>query len=147
MKTELSSREPQARKIDSWQAAFLFQGFMVLFYVMLAVWYYTISAFPKSISEYMPGESPANLSTISLYVVFALVWLAVLIITWRGKQIGLLAAVVWGLFGVVGAVLGFATGLFRAPDFSDFVFFPISVVGIVVCARAWSSLRLRKRLS
>ncbi len=147
MKTELSSREPEARKIDTWQAAFLFQGFMVLFYVTLAIWYYVVSAFPKLISEYMPGESPSNLSTISLYSVFALVWLAVLFITWRGTQLGLLAAIVWGLFGILGAVLYFAIGLFRAPDYSDFIFFPVSVIGIVMCASAWSSLRLKKRSS
>jgi hypothetical protein len=134
-------------RITAWQAAFLFQVFMVLFYVMLAIWYYIVGAFPKSISEYMPGESPANLSTISLYIVFCLVWLAVLYMTWRGERIALLAGAVWGLFGVVGAILGFTTGLFRAPDFSDFLFFPISVIGIIMCAKAWRSLRLKTTLS
>ncbi len=115
---------------------------MVFFYVMLALWYYAVSAFPKSISEYIPGESPANLSTISLYSVFAVIWLAVLLLTWRGKGMGLLAGAVWALFGVVGAILGFATGLFKAPDFSDFLFFPISIAGIVTCIRAWKNQNL-----
>jgi hypothetical protein len=128
-------------RITPWHTAFLFQVFMVLFYVMLASWYYVVSAFPKSISEYMPGESPANLSTISPYTLFGFVWLAVLYLTWRGKRIGLLVGAVWGLFGVVGAILGFATALFTAPNFSDFLFFPISVVGIVMSAMAWRSLR------
>lgn len=117
----------------------MFQSFMVLFYVMLAIWYYVVSASPRSISEYMPGESPANLSTISLYVVFALVWMAVLYLTWLGKNTSLLAAAMWAAFGVVGAVLGFATGLFTAPDFSDFIFFPISIVGVALCIMAWRS--------
>lgn len=112
---------------------------MVLFYLMLAAWYCVVSAYPKSVSEYLPGESPANLSTISLYAAFALVWLAVLYLTWLGKTTSLLAAAVWGAFGVVGAVLGFATGLFSAPDFSDFLFFPISIVGVALCIVAWRS--------
>jgi len=114
---------------------------MILFYAMLAIWYFVVSASPKSISEYMPGESPANFSTISLYVVFAIIWVAVLYLTWRTNRIGLLMGAVWGLFGVVGAILGFSVGLFAAPDFSDFLFFPISVVGIAMCLRAWMTLR------
>lgn len=55
---------------------------------------------------------------------------------------GLLAGAVWALFGVVGAILGFATGLFKAPDFSDFLFFPISIAGIVTCIRAWKNQNL-----
>jgi peptidoglycan/LPS O-acetylase OafA/YrhL len=117
---------------------------MVLFYFTLASWYYVVSASPKSVSEYMPGESPANISTISLYVAFGFVWLAVLYLTWRGARMGLLAGAAWGLVGVVGAILGFATALFTAPDFSDFLFFPISVVGIVMCAMAWRSRRSRQ---
>lgn len=50
---------------------------------------------------------------------------------------GFLVGAGWGLFGVVGAILGFATGLFKAPDFSDFLFFPISIAGIVTCIKAW----------
>jgi hypothetical protein len=129
-----------APRMTARQTAFFFQSFMVLFYSMLAIWYYVVSAFPKSVSEYMPGESPANLSTISLYALFCLVWLAILYLTWRGKRIGLLAGAAWGLFGVVGAILGFATTLFTAPNFSDFLFFPISVVGIVACTTAWRSI-------
>ncbi len=52
---------------------------------------------------------------------------------------GLLVGAFWGLFGVVAAILGFATGLFRAPDFSDFLFFPISIAGIVTCIGAWKN--------
>ncbi len=117
---------------------------MIFFYIMLALWYYAVNVFPKSISEYMPGESPANLSTILLYAVFALIWLTVLVLTSRGKSMGLFVGAVWGLFGVVGAILGFATGMFRAPDFSDFLFFPISVVGIVACIKAWRNQNLGK---
>jgi uncharacterized membrane protein YfcA len=54
---------------------------------------------------------------------------------------------VWGLIGIAGAILGFATALFTAPDFSDFLFFPISVVGIVLCAVAWRSLRSKQSFS
>ncbi len=114
---------------------------MVLFYAMLAVWYYVVSAAPSSISEYVPGESPANSSTIALYAVFALIWLAVLYLSWLGKRVALLGASVWALIGVVLATLGFATGMFAAPDFSDFLFFPTSIWGIIVCALAWRSFR------
>jgi hypothetical protein len=147
MKTQLNSKEVATPKITAWQVSFLFQGFMVFFYVILAIWYYVVSAIPESISEYTPGESPADLFTISLYVVFALVWLSVLYLTSRTKRISLVVASVWGLFGVVGAILGFSTGLFRAPDFGDFLFFPISLLGVIMCIKAWRTLRLKTTIS
>ncbi len=114
---------------------------MVLFYLMLGIWYYVVSASPHSISEYLPGESPANSTTIGVAFVFALIWLAVLYLTSRGKRIGLLAGTVWGLFNLATVILGFITGAFTAPDFSDFLFFPVVISGIVVCAMAWRTLR------
>jgi len=114
---------------------------MVIFYVALSVWYYGISISPRSFSEYMPGESPASPSTIGLYAIFAVIWIGVLALSLRMERLGLMAAAAWAVFGIVGALAYFATGQFTAPDFSDLLFFPISIVGIVVCLAAWRSTR------
>ena len=108
--------------------------------MMLGIWYALVRSFSGSISEYLPAETPANYTTLVLYFVFAVVWLAVLIVTWRTKTTGLLAGALWGLFGVVGAILEFIVKAFSAPDFSDLLFFPISIFGIVACIMTWARL-------
>ena len=127
--------------MTAWQAAVISQVILVLFYVRPGSWQSVVSASPSSIFEYMPGGPPANSSTVALCVAFGLVWLAVLCSTLLGKRIGLLAGTVLGLFGVLGAISGFATEWFGAPDFSAFLFFPVSILGIVSCAIAWRSPR------
>ncbi len=146
----LDSSSPGARisttpGVTAWHAAVFSQIFMVLFYLMLGGWYYVVSASPRSISEYLPPETPADSTTIVSSLVFALVWLALLYFTWKGKRVGLLAGTVWGVINLVLVIVGFISGALTAPNFSDFLFFPVVIAGTIVSAMARKSNRWRVR--
>jgi peptidoglycan/LPS O-acetylase OafA/YrhL len=110
---------------------------MVLFFATLGLWYYVVSVSPGSVSEYLPREEPADITTIGPAFLFAVIWLAPFYLTWKRRRVGLLGGAVFGLVNLVAVLVAFITKFLPAPDFSDFLYFPMLVFGIVASAMAW----------
>lgn len=137
----VSSNVPPSR-VTWWHAALFFQIFSLMIFLALGVWYIVVASAPGYISEYLPAESPANATTILGDFIVAIIWLAIVYFTWRQKKPAFLASIAYTLFFLVFVSIDFlyAKSLVSAPDFSDFIWYPASVLVIIFSVMTYRSL-------
>ncbi len=114
-----------------------------MIYFALSVWYIFVATAPNLISEYLPPEAPADVTTILGSFIIALLWVPIIYFTWKQKKVALITSIVYSLFLFVTVLIGFLFKSLSAPAFSDFLFFPDSVLIIAFSAMAYRSLSKR----
>lgn len=109
----------------------------------LGVWYIIVASAPGYISEYLPPESPANATNILGDFIVAIIWLAIMYFTWKQKRPAFLASIAYTLFPSVSVSVDFlyTKSFVSAPAYSDFIWYPDSVLVIIFSIMAYRSLR------
>ena len=127
-------------RVTSWHVALFFQIFDVMIAFALAVWYSVVATAPNLISEYLPAAEPADVTTILGSLVVAAVWVPVIYFVWKKRKVALIASTVYSLSLLVLVLFALLSKSASAPDFSDFLFFPVNVLVTIFSAMTYKSL-------
>ena len=128
-------------RVTWWHASLFSQIFSLMIFLALGVWYIVVASAPGYISEYLPAESSADATTILGDFVIVMIWIVLVFFTWKQRKPAFLASVAASLFLLVLVSISFlyAKSMLSAPDFSDFIWYPDSVMIIIFGVMAYRS--------